>query len=189
MHELKKIFCKANNKFLFKEIELLKSDVSERCICSTLKNYIEYEIRKSVKYKDYYVDTEYNRNACHVKTIINNDFRIVRITCDLIVHSRGKRKNDDNLIALEIKKSYRPLKEKNADRTRLIALTMPLDEDKIWSFDGKTDPEHVCGYALGIYYEINLLKELILIEYYCRGKMVENHQQSLLIKTNEDNLE
>ncbi len=35
-----------------------------------------------------------------------------------------------------------------------MALTKDSYED-IWSFDGKTLPEHVCRYALGIYYDVN----------------------------------
>lgn len=39
--DLKNIFAIANGKFLKKEQALLKSDVSERCICASLKEYLE----------------------------------------------------------------------------------------------------------------------------------------------------
>src|SRR5699024_5877495 len=70
----------------------------------------------------------------------------------------------DNLIALEMKKSYRPMKEKENDKARLVALTKD-SYDGVWSFDGKTLPEHVCGYDLGIYYEIDSKNCLVYIEY------------------------
>ena len=79
----KKIFDLANSKFLSKELSLIESDVSERCICASLKGYLE---KKSIqKYKKYHVDVEYNRNAGHVKTIINSDFKAIQVTCDLII--------------------------------------------------------------------------------------------------------
>lgn len=99
----KKIFDLANSKFLSKELSLIESDVSERCICASLKGYLEKEIEKYSKYKKYHVDVEYNRNAGHVKTIINSDFKVIQVTCDLIIHSRGEDEKNDNLIALEMK--------------------------------------------------------------------------------------
>lgn len=41
-----------------------------------------------------------------VKTIYNDDLKVVSIVCDLIVHSRGEILEKDNLIALEMKKLY-----------------------------------------------------------------------------------
>jgi len=171
---LKKVFSIANNKFLIREIPLIKSDVSERSTCSSLKSFIEYELKKVPEYSTYHVDTEYNRNAGHVKTVINGDMKVIKITCDLIVHSRGENVKRDNLIALEMKKAYRPQADKDADRERLMALTKNESTDDIWTYDGKVFPKHVCGYSLGIYYEIDLPKEIILIEYYSGGEMVEN---------------
>ena len=96
---------------------------------------------------------------------------MVSIVCDLIVHSRGKIIENDNLIALEMKKAYRPMKEKEKDRARLVALTKE-SYDGVWSFDGRVLPEHVCGYKLGIYYEIDNKKNSLLIEYYVRGEKI-----------------
>lgn len=180
MNYFKKTFSIANNKFLAKELSLIKSDVSERCICASLKPFIEHEMWKNLKYEKYYVDVEYNRNAGHVKTIINDKEEIIRITCDLIVHSRGENENHDNLIALEMKKSYRSQKEKDEDRNRLIALTKSTSTDEIWSYDGKAFPQHVCGYSLGVYYEIDIPNEIIMIEYYIQGKLVEKFYKKFL---------
>ena len=99
--------------------------------------------------------------------------------CDLIVHSRGEIVEKDNLIALEMKKSYRPMKEKENDKARLVALTKD-SYDGVWSFDGKTLPEHVCGYDLGGYYEIDSKNCLIDIEYYVKGKKVRTYEEKIL---------
>ncbi|HBI6976413.1 MAG: hypothetical protein E7F17_13385 [Clostridium perfringens] len=171
--DIKEIFEVANQKFLEKEIELIKSEVSERSICAALKPFIEKELQKNLIYKDYNVDVEYNRNAGNIKTIINEKEEVISITCDLIVHSRGKLEND-NIMALEMKKSYRLKEEKESDRKRLIALTKPKSTNEVWSYDGKTFPKHVCGYSLGIYYEIDIKNNLIIIEYYTNGKMINN---------------
>lgn len=75
----------------------------------------------------YHVDVEYNRNKNgRIKTCCPlDDDRIpvpVTINCDLIVHSRGEIARQDNLIAIEMKKSSRTKKEKDSDRRRLITL-------------------------------------------------------------------
>jgi len=94
--------------------------------------------------------------------------KVMPITCDLIIHSRGERKKD-NILAIEMKKTSRPLYEKIKDKERLIALTKSTFYKDIWSYDGVALPEHVCGYDLGIYYEVNLGKRFVLIEYYIHG--------------------
>ncbi len=166
------IFKMANNSFIESDISLLNSRVSERTLCGALMFHLYKEIL-STKYKDYYVDVEYNRNKngkvkTFLKTIKGPKEEVVRINCDLIVHSRGECIEQDNLIAVEMKKSNRPTYEKESDRVRLMALTKDSYDD-IWSFDGKTLPEHVCRYALGIYYEINPSRRTIDLEYYGGG--------------------
>lgn len=163
---LEKIFDIANLKFIDSEKSHILGGVSERCLCSNLATYLRTEIKEEGI--NYYCDVEYNRNDGRVKTIIDNDLCITRVTCDLIVHSRGESLSNDNLIALEMKKSSRSLKEKQKDKNRLIALTKKFDKE-IWSADGKTFPEHVCGYKLGIYYEINPTHKYILLETYRNG--------------------
>ena len=53
------------------------------------------------------MDTEYNRNGGSLKTIFDNerDLKVIKVTCDIIVHSRGKNIKQDNLICIEMKKS------------------------------------------------------------------------------------
>lgn len=179
IERLIEIFEKANKKFLTSDLDLLLSKVSERTLCGTLMLHLHNTIQKT-EFSEYKVDVEYNRNKngkvkTHVKTIHGPNDIVVKINCDLIVHSRGKNINQDNLIAIEMKKSDRKPEEKDSDRLRLIALTKDSYDD-IWSFDGKTLPEHVCRYALGIYYEIDFKHELIKIEYYQAGQKIETKE-------------
>ena len=95
------------------------------------------------------------------------------IVCDLILHSRGRSKWQDNLIAVEMKKSTRLSSDKQSDRERLMALTRLTDG--VWSADGVTLPEHVCGYVLGVYYEINFNDMTALLEYYSNGVKQTEH--------------
>lgn len=124
-------------------------------------------------YQGYYTDVEYNRNKGGKlknikKTVQGVNETVVTINCDLILHSRGQYIEQDNLIAIEMKKSSRPRASKAADRERLIALTKD-SYDNVWSFDGHTLPEYVCRYVLGVYYEIKYSERKILLEYYHRG--------------------
>lgn len=163
------IFEDANKNFLKNDLELFNSRVSERTLCGALMLHLYKRVQKS-EFAEYKVDVEYNRNKngtvkTVVKTINGPDYAAVKINCDLIVHSRGTNIDQDNLIAIEMKKSNRKQKEKDNDRLRLIALTKDSYDD-IWSFDGKTLPKYVCRYVLGIYYEVNYKNETIFIEYY-----------------------
>lgn len=164
-------------RFLETEINVLLRDVSERNNCGRLAIYME-RIAHASGLTGYYADTEYNRKQNgEVKTILDDQFKIVTINCDLILHSRGNVVAEDNLIAVEMKKSDRPSKEKQKDRDRLRALTK-ASFDNVWSNDGVTQPEHVCGYILGAYIEINQAKRTCLVEYYAEGHQVEEVQRS-----------
>lgn len=72
-----------------------------------------------------------------------------------------------------MKKSSNSKAEKDKDRERMRALTKD-SFDNIWSYDGKTLPEHVCRYQLGVYYEINLGKRFVKIEYYMKSELQSN---------------
>ena len=131
--------------------------------------YLQEQL-KGTSYSGYYVDVEYNRNNGKVKTIINENIEVIPINCDIIIHSRGENIYQDNLIALEMKKSVNRESEKIKDKNRLIALTKDTFDD-VWSFDGTNLPEHVCRYGLGVYYEINVAKRKVDMEYYIKGKL------------------
>ena len=118
----------------------------------------------------YYADLEYNRKqGGRIKTILDDDMEVVTINCDIILHSRGRSVQLDNLIAIEMKKSSRSQESKNSDRKRLRALTK-RSYDGVWSYDGKTHPEHVCNYQLGFYIELNISSHTFLFERYEQGQ-------------------
>ena len=179
--EMIMLFHDANASFLSHNMALFETEVAERTLCGALmialNSAIKHGFGRLNRYKNYFVDVEYNRNGGSVKTIINDDLEIVPINCDLILHSRGRNKWQDNLIAIEMKKSTRPETEKQSDRNRLIALTRLTDG--VWSADGKTLPENVCGYVLGLYYEFNLSNMTALLEYYSQGKKQDDEQIEL----------
>ena len=173
--ELERVFEKANKQFLKRNFMLFELKVSERTLCGALMTEL-YEVIKETKYSEYFVDVEYNRNVGgKLKTFKGTDEKIVTINCDLIVHSRGQNLFQDNLIALEMKKSTGGKRDKDNDRIRLQCLTKSPDQD-VWSYGGKVFPEHVCGYGLGIYYEINFSKNSILVEYYKNGNCYHQYE-------------
>jgi hypothetical protein len=145
------------------------SGVSERNLCARLATYLETNARNS-GLKGYYADVEYNRNQGRVKTILDDRQQVVVINCDIILHSRGKNVRCDNLIAVEMKKAGGPEEEKQSDRDRLRALTKS-SFDEIWSADGKTFPEHVCGYKLGYFIELDAANNGFIVEEYRGGKL------------------
>ena len=114
--DLKEIFNLANNDLLNLDKHLFEINVSERTLCGALMLRL-YERLKESKYSNYYVDVEYNRhNGKNPKRIIKVSEESVakeaNIYCDLIVHSRGKYLEQDNLIAIEMKKSCQEETEK-----------------------------------------------------------------------------
>ena len=174
--ELKGLFVEANATFLEQDIYLLNTEVSERALCGALMIHLNRLMVKDKDLKGYHTDVEYNRNRGNIKTVQKTirglESQIINVTCDLIMHSRGKYIEQDNLIAVEMKKSNASEEEKQSDKERLKALTKDSFDD-VWSFDGTTLPEHVCRYIIGIYYEINFSKRTILLEYYKQGELFE----------------
>ena len=177
--EMVALFENANTRLLKEDSDLFSSQVSERTLCGALMLHLNDCVSANEELAGYHVDVEYNRNKggqlkTIYKTIRGPESQIIKINCDLILHSRGEIPKQDNLIALEMKKSTRPASEKQKDRDRLIALTKDSFDD-IWSFDGRTLPEHVCRYVLGVYYEINYRRNLISVEYYRTGQLVYSY--------------
>lgn len=170
-----KIIDIALNKFFDEEAENIAFGVSERNLVGRLAFYIENLVKEYDTEEVYKTDPEYNKNhGGKIKTCINGNNKTIIITCDLIVHTRGKKVNEDNFIAIEMKKSDRPHDEKVKDRHRLMALTKSRKASDQWSGDGKTHPKHVCGYLLGVYIELNIKKSQVLIEFYEKGKCVRS---------------
>ena len=175
--EMVNLFERANAAFLKHDKALFVNQVSERTLCGALMLHIHDIIARDKRFAGYHADVEYNRNKGAIKTIRKTikgpDFEIIPINCDLIVHSRGEIVEQDNLIAIEMKKATAPRADKEKDRERLIALTKDSFDD-VWPFGEKALPEHVCRYVLGVYYEINYKQKSILIEYYRKGRKVKS---------------
>lgn len=168
---LSRVFEQALKQFFSLERQNILSGVSERNLCARLAMQLETFAHEN-GFDGYYADPEYNRKQNgKVKTILDNDMRVVSITCDLILHSRGEIMEKDNLIAIEMKRSERPEKEKVSDRARLRTLTKSSFDD-VWSFDGETHPEHVCGYELGYFIELNLDENSYIAQKFRAGEFV-----------------
>lgn len=180
-NEIKRLFERANTSFLLQDRSLFECNVSERTLCGALMLHIHDLIKNDEQYRGYYVDVEYNRNKGGIKTICKTirgqEEQIIKINCDLILHSRGNCLLQDNLLAVEMKKSTGHPEDKQKDKNRLIALTKDSYDD-VWAWDGYNLPEHVCRYVLGVYYEVNYKTKSIEIEYYHRGRMVERYTKT-----------
>ena len=170
---IQNVFEAALTEFLRREEASLAGGVSERNSCGRFAIYMQ-QIANESGLDNYFADTEYNRKQGNqIKTILDGDMKEITITSDLILHSRGENIAEDNLIAVEMKKSERSDAEKDADRDRLRAMTKS-GYDGVWTNDGTTHPEHVCGYRLGIYIEVNKDDRTALIEHYIQGERVKS---------------
>ncbi len=160
------IFKNSNEKFLKEEKENIKRNVSEENICQNLANYLR-DTMKEMKIDGYYADAEFDRNDDMIKAIIDDQMKIIKIKCDIIVHSRGKNKQQDNLIAIEMKKSTNGKKRKE-DRERLQYMTRNSYYNEI---NYEELPRYICRYAIGIFYDINIKKQQVNLEYYEDGEL------------------
>ena len=166
--ELMDIFEKAKNKFLKEEKEIIEIDVNERTLSARLMFHLQTILLEDKlyreKYKTYSVDCEYNRiNEYKIKTlkryenfeIDDNSDKIRKIFPDIILH---KRKEDDNLIVIEMKKVNSYIKKKENDKNRLKAMTNPR---KLNNFN----------YILGVYFEVDTTgNNNHIIEFFVNGK-------------------
>lgn len=83
-------FNEGKTTFFQRERENILSGVSERNLCGRLAIYLE-ALLQVYNLQDYFCDTEYNRKReGKIKTILDDNFQVVSINCDLIVHSRGR---------------------------------------------------------------------------------------------------
>ena len=167
--ELIGIFEKAKNKFLKEEKEIIEIDINERTLSARLMFHLQTILLEDKlyreKYKTYSVDCEYNRiNEYKIKTlkryenfeIDDNSDKIRKIFPDIILH---KRKEEDNLIVIEMKKSTSNNKDcKEKDRERLKIMT-DLNEPNNFN------------YTLGVYFEVDTIgNNNHIIEFFVNGK-------------------
>ena len=110
-------------------------EVSERNLCGRLAFHLENLMRQYDKdhnksfFKEYFADIEYNRmedldGKPLKKTVIFEDGTEETIICDMLVHSRGRNKKMDNLMALEMKRTYNK-DSVESDNKRLITMVSP----------------------------------------------------------------
>jgi hypothetical protein len=166
---IRDVFTASLRSFLKREAQEIVEGVNERNNCARWAHYLEQAAHER-GLTAYVADTEYNRKQDgKIKTILNGEHKEVTINCDLILHSRGTIIAEDNLIAIEVKKHDRPEEEKRSDRERLQALTKPSYDD-VWMNDGSTPPEHVCGYRLGAFVQLDRKRRLCSVEYFKGGE-------------------
>lgn len=176
---LMQIFIDCSETFVTSERDLILSGVSERCLCGSFM-LIFRRLLDNCEFNSYYSDIEYNRNFDgQIKTIIDHDLQVTNITCDLIIHSRGTIPEQDNLIAIEMKRDNHPEDEKNKDRIRLRALTKDKNDTMTFSLDGRALPRHVCGYVVGVFYEISIANRMINVEYYRNGELYNRYSRRI----------
>lgn len=132
--------------------------VNEMNLCARLAHYLENRLRDyGILFEGYYVDTEYNRGVYgHMtKYVEYNDRLLHAVRCDLLIHSRGL-KEQDNILALEMKKENVDTNVTN-DHDRLQNIVKPRTED--------TPSEAVCDTLLGVFLEIKS-SGYVLTEYW-----------------------
>src|SRR5712691_9056299 len=110
---LTRVLAQALDEFFAKEAGALAANVNERNSCGRLALYLEGAALEA-GLTGYVADPEYNRKQDgKVKTILDDDMKVISISCDLILHSRGAQIAEDNLIAIDMKKAERPIQEKD----------------------------------------------------------------------------
>jgi hypothetical protein len=170
---VREILDAALTRFITCEVQEVLEAVNERANCGRLAIYIHEAAKAQNLPAEYVVDVEYNRKQNgEIKTILNHRLEVIRVNCDVILHSRGAVTEQDNLLAIEMKKIDQPLRSKESDRERLQALTRQNVEG-MWPADGKTSPEHVCGYLLGAFIELDRDGRTCNVEYYEDGALNE----------------
>ncbi|MBL9067113.1 MAG: hypothetical protein JNN10_12540 [Sphingopyxis sp.] len=167
IYDLRLLFRTAFASFIEQNIDCIRRGVSERNLCSRLAMVLE-PLAHAQGLTGYRADVEYNRGqGTELKTIVNNRWEEITITCDLILHSRGKLERD-NLIAIEMKRASHDPVDKARDRVRLEALT---DEKRTATCRARSRRgEHVYGYELG--YFVELKRANFAIEEYVGGAQV-----------------
>ena len=161
-----KIFKEANAIFLKRKIKSIKLNVAEPNLCSSLSKCLD-KVLEEKGIRGYYADANYNRNNYLTKTIIDGNYQIINIECDLIVHSMGENKIQDNLIAIEMKKSNNP-QDRKENKKRLEIVTKDTYNGEVIY---EEFPRHICRYALGIFYDIDKDNNKLNLDFYQHGKI------------------
>lgn len=160
---LEDIFHEAVQAFVGREFALVRKNAHEQAMCHRLAWYVEH-VKNQHGLEGYWVDTEYNRHGDRVKRIRSTGTgEPTNIVCDLLLHSRGELP-DDNLIAVEMKKADGDEADKQRDRERLQSLTTACPEG--------VEPDHVCGYKLGYFIQVDTKNASLTVEQFKAGVLV-----------------
>ncbi len=157
---LKELFNESIAIFFDAESKNIAGGTSEQNLCCRLAMIMENKMKEK-GIQGYYADTEYNRMTYDKVKKIWVENQQKKIYSDLIVHSRGEIPDEDNLIAIEMKKSTRPYLKRESDKHRLKSMTKH-----------GTSLEYVCGYKIGFYIEIDIAKKSYNIEEFREGDSV-----------------
>ena len=164
-----KLFYNANKLFIKNNIRNIELGVSEITLQSSLAQAFK-ESLNNMNLHNYYPDINYNRNQYFTKCIIDKNLNFFDIFCDLIIHSRGENLEQDNLLAIEMKKKENR-KDRLKDKKRLEIMTSDSYIGEIL-FDEL--PPYICRYSLGIFYDLNAKKRQIQLDFYKHGQLVKN---------------
>ncbi len=164
-----KLFYNANKLFIKNNIRNIELGVSEITLQSSLAQAFK-ESLNNMNLHNYYPDINYNRNQYFTKCIIDENLNFFDIFCDLIIHSRGENLEQDNLLAIEMKKKENR-KDRLKDKKRLEIMTSDSYIGEIL-FDEL--PPYICRYSLGIFYDLNTKKRQIQLDFYKHGQLVKN---------------
>jgi len=93
--ECKVWIVEAKKKMLANDMDLLKNEVHEQCLCHRFAVYLEKMVKS--KHANLHVDCEYNRRIDNPKILDDKNIRP-----DIIVHLRGKLHS--NVLVIEAKK-------------------------------------------------------------------------------------
>jgi len=157
------LFKEALDRFVGREYALVRKNAHEQAMCHRLAAYVEHT-KDQHGLGGYWVDTEYNRHGDNVKRIKHAvTGEPINVVCDLLLHSRGELA-EDNLIAVEMKKADGDEADKQRDRERLQAMTTACAEG--------VEPDHVCGYKLGYFLQVNTKNATLAVEEFRAGVLV-----------------
>lgn len=159
------LFKEALERFVSREYALVRKNAHEQAMCHRLAAYVEFS-KDRHGLERYWVDTEYNRHGDNVKKIRHAvTGEPINVVCDLLLHSRGELAND-NLIAVEMKKADSDEVDKRRDRERLQALTTACPKG--------VEPDHVCGYELGYFLQVDTKNASLVVEEFRAGVLVSS---------------
>ena len=125
---MKEIITKLENSLkdlINNDYDILEIDINERSITHLLAIYLSYQ------FIDWNVDCEYNRNhddpkklKIERKSIHSDDIKAITVYPDIIVH---KRKTNENLLVIELKKDGANKEDCDYDKNKLKAFKDQLN--------------------------------------------------------------